>query len=133
MTPEWEAAIRTGDALSVLRLIREGADVDSRDQHGQTGLMVASMRGHSDVVQSLLAHDPDLDHTAKYHLSAVMLAVLNGHVDITRMLVEAGADLTTRGTGAPGFYEKTAADLARAQKREDLVTLLESSDASKAG
>jgi ankyrin repeat protein len=41
-----------------------------------------------------------------------MLAVLGGHAEIVRVLVEAGADVTVTGTGAPGFAGKTALDLA---------------------
>jgi hypothetical protein len=42
-----------------------------------------------------------------------MLAVIAGHVAIVRLLVRAGADLTLRGRGAPGFMGKTAYDLGR--------------------
>jgi hypothetical protein len=44
-----------------------------------------------------------------------MLAVIAGHVAIVRLLVRAGADLTLRGRGAPGFMGKTAYDLAVAR------------------
>jgi hypothetical protein len=56
-----------------------------------------------------------LDHTAKYGLSAIMLAVVNGHVEIVRLLAQACADLALHGSGAPGFHDKTALDLAEAR------------------
>ena len=55
----------------------------------------------------------DLDRAAKFGLSATMLAVVNHHQAVAEVLAEAGADLTRRGTGAPGFVGRTASDLAR--------------------
>ncbi len=74
--------------------------------------MLAAHAGHRAIVEALIAHRADLNVTAKYGLSALMLAVVAGHADIARLLAKAGADLTLRGTGAPGFAGKTAYDLA---------------------
>jgi hypothetical protein len=41
-----------------------------------------------------------------------MLAVVAGHAEVARVLAKAGADLSLRGTGVPGFAGKTAYDLA---------------------
>ena len=113
LTREWETAVQQGDLATLTRLIEAGADVNAKDQHGQTGLMVAAHKGHA-----------DLDHTAKFHLSALMLAVLNGRTEIVRALVDSGADRSIRGSGAPGFYEKTALELAIDQQRPDLIAAL---------
>ena len=128
MTSEWRDAVTRGDVEALTRLIAEGADIDAKDQHGQTALMNAARDGRTSVIRCLLRYHPDLDQTAKYHLSAVMLAVLNGHVEIVRALAEAGADLAVRGTGAPGFHQKTALDLAEAQQRHDLVDILRTTE-----
>jgi ankyrin repeat protein len=117
----WEEAVRRGDAAALDRLLAAGADVDAKDPHGQTGLMVAARDGRAAVVDLLVARGAALDHTAKYRLSALMLAVLNGHAGIARALVAAGADLSLRGSGAPGFDGLTAADLAARIGRRDLV------------
>ena len=125
MTRDWEDAVRRGDLATLTRLIQTGADIDAKDQHGQTGLMVAAHDGRVDLVRLLLGHGAELDHTAKFHLSALMLAVINGHTEIVGALVEAGADRSIRGSGAPGFHEKTALDLAVDQQRPDLVSALQ--------
>ena len=81
--------------------------------------MRAAHAGRSDLVKWLIANGADLDRTSKFGLSALMLAVIAGHPRIVRVLGAAGADTTIRGTGAPGFRDKTAADLAedRGDKR----------------
>jgi hypothetical protein len=52
--------------------------------------------------------------------------VLAGHKVIAQALARAGADLTIRGTGVPGFAGKTAADLAAARGWSDLAIELAS-------
>lgn len=124
VTPEWKSAITTGSVSRLDALVRTGADIDARDEHGQTGLMIAARDGQAPVVRWLVEHGANLNHTAKFHLSALMLAVINGRDAIVGILVDAGADRTIEGSGAPGFAGKTALDIARAGNREIMVALL---------
>ncbi len=124
MTSDWEDAVRRGDAVRVRSLIEGGAAIDSKDGHGQTGLMVASARGQTEVVRVLLEHSAALDVTAKYNLSALMLAVINGRGNIVEMLLRAGADRAIRGRGAPGFHDMTALDLAEGAGHAEIAALL---------
>ena len=117
----WEEAVRRGDADVMRDLLSRGIDPNARDPHGQTGLMLAAHAGHLAAVQLLVDHRVDLNVTAKFGLSAVMLAVTAGHKEIAWLLARAGADLRLRGTGAPGFAGKTAADLAGARGWNDLA------------
>ena len=117
----WEEAVRRGDADVMRDLLSRGIDPNARDPHGQTGLMLAAHAGHLAAVQLLVDHRLDLNVTAKFGLSAVMLAVTAGHKEIAWLLARAGADLRLRGTGAPGFAGKTAADLAGARGWNDLA------------
>jgi ankyrin repeat protein len=119
VTLEWRAAARSGDVETLERLLAAGHDINAKDEHGQTALMVAARDGRTAVVQLLVGRGADLNHTAKFRLTALMLAVVNGREPIVRALVEAGADLSVRGSGAPGFHEKTALDLALAQGRDE--------------
>lgn len=122
---EWQSAIDTGE-IEVLRAsLAAGADVDVRDRYGQTGLMRASMRGHLEVARLLIARGANLDAAAKHGLTALMLALVNLHEDVALALVEAGADLTARGSGAPGFAEHSALDLARSRRLERLIAAIE--------
>ena len=112
MDAAWEDAVKCGDVRLVLDLLGRGADVDARDRYGQTALMLAAHAGHREVVETLIAHRAKLNITAKFGLSALMLAIVAGHAEVARLLAKAGADLSLRGTGAPGFAGKTAYDLA---------------------
>lgn len=113
MEKKWRDAVLTGDVDLVERLLVQGHPVDSRDQYGQTALMLAALHGHTAVAELLLANRADPDVTAKFGLSALMLAIINRHTVIAEGLIDAGADPSLRGTGAPGFAGKTAGDLAR--------------------
>jgi uncharacterized protein len=112
MDAVWEDAIKCGDVGIVLDLLGRGANVDARDRYGQTALMLAAHAGRRELVATLIAHRANLNITAKFGLSALMLALVAGHAEVARLLAKAGADLSLRGAGAPGFAGKTAYDLA---------------------
>jgi ankyrin repeat protein len=121
VTKEWESAVRNGDLADLQRQITAGADVNARDRYGQTGLMLAAQAGHTEIVDALIAANADLNQTAKFTLTALMLAILAGRQEAARRLVEAGADVRVKGTGAPGFFGKTALDLATERGYSDLA------------
>lgn len=124
MDASWEDAVSHGDVQTVRTLLAQGADVDSRDHFGQTALMLAAHAGHREIVETLIAHRANLDITAKFGLSALMLAIVAGHVEIANLFAPAGADLTLRGSGAPGFADKTAYDLAVERDMQELSEVL---------
>ena len=120
----WEEAVRQGDVETVRDALDGGADVNARDRHGQTGLMLATHAGHLAVVEVLIARGASLNTTAKHGLSALMLAVVAGHEDLALRLADAGAEPSLRGTGAPGFAGKTACDLAVERGMRELAARL---------
>ena len=124
MDSVWEGAIKRGEVQHVRDLLERGTNIDSLDRHGQTAIMLAAHAGHLEVVDLLIAHRASLDPTAKYGLSALMLAIVAGHADIAQLLAESGADLSLRGSGAPGFAGKTAYDLAIERGMRDLFAAL---------
>lgn len=124
MTTAWRQAVRRGDGKTVRAQLAAGTDPDARDRFGQTGLMLAAYGGHLDVVEALLAAGARLDVVAKFGLSALMLAVIGGQPDVARRLAAAGADRAIRGTGAPGFAGRTAADFARERGMKELAAEL---------
>ena len=124
MIKQWRDAAIAGDVSSMAETLGDGGDANAKDKYGQTAVMLAATHGRDEVVKLLIAAAADLDVTAKYGLSALMLAIVNHHDAIARALAAAGADMTLRGTGAPGFHDKTAADLASDSGQEALAAHL---------
>jgi uncharacterized protein len=124
MDAGWERAVTGGHVAEVRRLLVAGADVNARDRHGQTALMLAAHGGHAALVDALVEAGADLNATAKYHLSALMLAIVGGHSAVALALALAGADRAIRGTGPPGFAGKTAYDLALARDLPEVAAAL---------
>jgi len=126
MREEWRKAAIDGDIGAIGKWLDDSPTIDSRDRYGQTTLMMAATHGRTAAVDLLIAHGADLNVTAKYGLSALMLAIVNRHAGIATALLDAGTDTSLRGTGAPGFANKTAADLAREagfNELSDAITL----------
>ena len=112
MQAEFERAAIAGDVPALETLLGTGTDVDARDRYGQTALMLAAHHGRLEAVETLLRHGANPDVRAKFNLSALMLAIVAGHEAVAGALLRAGADVELRGSGAPGFWNKTAHDLA---------------------
>jgi ankyrin repeat protein len=124
MNKAWQEATRQGDIEQVHHLLEAGADINAKDGYGQTALMNAARDGHLELVRLLVERGADLNVSAKYNLTALMLAIINGQIEIARILIDAGADEAVSGTGAPGFFNKTALMLAEERDQHEVVQWL---------
>ena len=85
-------AARAGHADVVKSLLAGGkADVNGRDEQGNTPLMEAARAGHDDVVQALLVAKADASAKNDAGETALALAARGGHDEIVRLLRQAGA------------------------------------------
>lgn len=88
-----------GDRPALLRvLLRNGADVTSRDSFNGTGLIRAAERGFPRVIEELLTTDMEIDHVNRLGWTALHEAIILGdggpdHVAVVELLVAAGADV----------------------------------------
>jgi ankyrin repeat protein len=85
-----------GEFPEVKRLLDKGANVNAKRDNGVTALMGASIEGHQEVVELLLAKGADVDAKVYFfgHSSgatACDLASEKGHKEIVKLLVRAGA------------------------------------------
>lgn len=94
-SPETDAlfqAARGGHAEAVKSILAGGrADVNGRDESGDTPLIVAARAGHDDVVQALLVARADPNAKNNAGQTALSLAAAGGHDEVIRLLKQAGA------------------------------------------
>ena len=116
----FEAAKR-GDVKRMRQLIEvERADPNKLDQDGATCLMFAAMRGHTGVVELLLANKANVDlQDAISGWTALIQATYYGHKAIVRTLIDAGANVSLQAKNAC-----TAYDIASLIGDTDVVRLL---------
>jgi hypothetical protein len=148
-------AARNGDAATVKKLLDEGVDVDTRFRYNTTALFYASDHGHVDVVRVLL--DKGADLTIKdsfYGFTPLMLAVRPAqkkrpeHTEIAKLLITKGAPgkedalsgaiesddaslvkFILDSGGVPAAKLSEALEAAQAQKKTELVAMLEQAGA----
>ena len=126
MNKDWKDATKHADLERVRWLVENGADINSKDEYGQTALMNAAHRGQVEFIRLLIEKGADLNTTAKYKLSALMLALIAGHPDVARLLIEAGADVNLRSN--MNFYG--ALHLAENAGYSEIVALLKQKGAT---
>nr|XP_020771148.1 ankyrin repeat domain-containing protein 29-like [Odocoileus virginianus texanus] len=90
-------AARRGN-LTLLRLLLNSGrvDVDCRDSHGTTLLMVASYAGHIDCVKELVLQGADINLQRESGTTALFFAAQQGHNNVVRFLFEFGASTEFR-------------------------------------
>lgn len=87
-------AIREGDSAAVRKLLEVGADLQSRNESGDTPLMAAALNADTDVLELLLLAGADVNVTNQAGVTALMRAAT--FEDKTRLLVEKGAGVEAR-------------------------------------
>jgi ankyrin repeat protein len=82
----------SGDVLEVSRLIVARVTLDERDASGRTALLLASMKGHTQIVEVLIAAGAQLDLQDDISCrTALMLAAVQGHKQTAEALIVARA------------------------------------------
>jgi ankyrin repeat protein len=94
IAPALVTAIRDADAPAVRKLIDKGADVNSRDEQGNTPLILASFYAGPECVALLLEKGADVNAANKAGVTALIRAATN--FEKTRLLVDAGAEVRVR-------------------------------------
>lgn len=92
-------AAENGNIDQVKIFLEKGADVNTKNKHGDTVLMRASREGHSGVVKYLIEKGADVNHVQKggYANTALYAAVLHpNNSEVIKILVNAGANINQR-------------------------------------
>jgi ankyrin repeat protein len=85
-------SVRKGDTVTVLHLLQQGADINTRDQGGSTALALAADYGHRDVVRLLLDRGADPVAGGLSGESALTEAASLGYATKVALVLERGAD-----------------------------------------
>ena len=94
------AAAEAGQVERIRDLLGKGADIESRDQHGRTPLMVATIEGQVRAVEFLLDAGSDLFVWNFHGADAFEFAVINDRDECVGLFLERGIDLKSRGGSA---------------------------------
>jgi len=112
--------------IDVVRLLLDhNADVDARDNDGDTPLLCAAVCGQLKVVQILLDRNVEInarsnDGSTPLHIASEgPLGQFERHPDIVQLLLDHGANAQLRNLNG-----KTASEVARGPRREEIVQLL---------
>ncbi len=71
--------------------LKEGADVNAREQEGETPLMYAAANGHTDTVLFLIDKGADVNAVSNNNETALARAASVGHTATVQTLLEKGA------------------------------------------
>ena len=83
---------------------------------GLNPLLIASLKGHSEIVSILLENNAKIDYQTDDGTSALMIAAANGHTQIVRLLLEKGANASLKNK-----YAKSATDVAASEEIKMLL------------
>lgn len=86
------AAVGENDAVSVRKLVRQGADVSAADEGGLTPLHLAASCGLEQMVLLLLRLGAPVDPVDDNGQTLLHMAILDGHFVLARKLEQKGAD-----------------------------------------
>ena len=112
-------AAENGDLADVKRHLKRGADVNARDNFGETPLFLAVFKGHKDVAELLIAKGAMVNIKAKNNATPLHYAAMQGHTDVAELLIAKGADVNVKNQR--GLTPLALADI---MGRDDVVELL---------
>ncbi|WP_460415618.1 ankyrin repeat domain-containing protein [Pseudomonas sp. microsymbiont 2] len=86
-------AARRGDAAAIRQLLGQGAQVDTRNDQGQSALLVATHGNQLEAARVLIDAGADVNARDNIHDSPYLYAGARGLNDILRLTLAHGADL----------------------------------------
>lgn len=98
-----------------------GEDVNLNRLHGQTALSLATMNGHTEIVNDLLALGADINAVMAKDYTLLMMAATSGNIALLQTLKEKGMDFNLNAQTTDG---RTALMLAARMGRKDMVNEL---------
>jgi len=96
-------AVTQNDLETVRHLLKEGANVESRDERGRTALLIAVAGNHLEIARLLIEAGADVNAQDQRLDSPLLLAGAEGTLEILKLILKANPDfsLYNRYGGTP--------------------------------
>ena len=89
-------AVDTGNVELLEIAIREGADVNAKNEYGSTPLHKSARHGRLEVARALIDKGADVNAKNDDGWTPLLLSASNEHLEVARFLIEAGADVNAK-------------------------------------
>ena len=86
-------AAEEGKVRLVSGLLRAGADIETRDDYGDTGIHFSARRGHDTLVKMFLDKGVNVNIRGRWNGTVLMRAAALGQTKTARILLDSGAEL----------------------------------------
>jgi hypothetical protein len=93
---ELTTAAYKGDVKSIESLLAQGANIDGKDENGDTALVRASREGRTETVRYILSKGADVNLADRCFTTPLIHAACSGWFDIVEMLCNNGADVSAK-------------------------------------
>ena len=87
---------KSGNVGKVEEAIKDGANVNAKDNDGNTALMWAAYNGHTERVKLLIEHGANINAKDNDGETALMQAAFYGYIEIVKLLLEYGASVNDK-------------------------------------
>jgi uncharacterized protein len=115
------AAAAKGDTAEIKRLVTAGADLNARDGHGRTPLMVAAHRRHIDAAKALIEAKADLNLLDVQAYDVITIAAVIDDVEMVKLAIASGGNARAVTSPYKGTALIAAAHLGHAEVVSALI------------
>lgn len=120
--PDLFGLARVGRTPDIEAAVAAGADIEERDEWGQTPLLLASIAASwPEIVEAFISVGADIEARDRQGFTPLLAASLSGSTSILRVLVHAGADLHTRNANGMTALALAATSPYRAAEKIEIL------------
>ncbi|MDM5187035.1 ankyrin repeat domain-containing protein [Bacillus sp. DX4.1] len=109
-----------GDTETVLKLIKDGANINVIGEQGETPIMAATYHNHMETVKALIEAGADIQLQDKNKDNPFLYASAEGYLEIVKLTIEAGTN--TKETNRYGTALIPAAERGHVEVVRELLT-----------
>jgi ankyrin repeat protein len=85
-----------GGLQEVKELLDNGANINAKDEYGNTALILAAHKGHTEIVKLLMDSGADVNAKNIFSNTPLMVASWRGHPEVVKLFLGKGADMEAK-------------------------------------